>query len=132
MINAASGRTVFIVSANYIALQTITYAKVTGVFSNGRNQPLYQIALTRFMNPWGLSKEGDNLFSETRYSGAGATNQPGYGGTGTILANYLEQSNVDIAEEIVNMIVTQRGFQANSKTVTTTDTMLAEVIEMKR
>jgi len=105
---------------------------VTGVYSNGRHQPLYQIALTRFMNPWGLSKEGDNLFAETRYSGAGATNQPGYGGTGTILANYLEQSNVDIAEEIVNMIVTQRGFQANSKTVTTTDTMLAEVIEMKR
>ena len=105
---------------------------VTGVYSNGRHQPLYQIGLTRFMNPWGLSKEGDNLFAETRYSGAGATNQPGYGGTGTILANYLEQSNVDLAEEIVNMIVTQRGFQANSKTVTTTDTMLAEVIEMKR
>jgi flagellar hook-basal body protein len=105
---------------------------VTGIYSNGRHQPLYQIGLVRFMNPWGLSKEGDNLFSETRYSGAGAINQAGYGGTGTILANYLEQSNVDIAEEIVNMIVTQRGFQANSTTVTTTDTMLAEVIEMKR
>ncbi|MDR1921253.1 MAG: flagellar hook-basal body complex protein, partial [Candidatus Adiutrix sp.] len=96
------------------------------------NQPLYQIGLTRFLNPWGLSKEGDNLFSETRYSGQGAMNEPGYGGTGTILANFLEQSNVDLAEEIVNMIVTQRGFQANSKTITTTDTMLSEVIEMKR
>ncbi len=105
---------------------------VTGIYSNGRHQALYQIGLTRFLNPWGLSKEGDNLFSETRYSGSGALNPPGYGGTGTILANFLEQSNVDLAEEIVNMIVTQRGFQANSKTVTTTDTMLAEVIEMKR
>ncbi|MDL2226141.1 flagellar hook-basal body complex protein [Deltaproteobacteria bacterium OttesenSCG-928-M10] len=105
---------------------------VTGIYTNGRHQPLYQVALTRFMNPWGLNKIGDNLFEETRYSGAGAMNEPGYGGTGTVLANFLEQSNVDIAEEIVNMIITQRGFQANSKTVTTTDTMLAEVIEMKR
>ena len=105
---------------------------VTGIYTNGRHQPLYQVALTRFMNPWGLSKLGDNLFAETRYSGNGVMNEPGYGGTGTVLANFLEQSNVDIAEEIVNMIITQRGFQANSKTVTTTDTMLAEVIEMKR
>ncbi len=105
---------------------------VTGIFSNGRQQPLYQIGLTRFLNPWGLAKIGDNLFEETRYSGEGAMNEPGTAGNGTILANFLEQSNVDIAEEIVNMIMTQRGFQANSKTVTTTDSMLAEVIEMKR
>jgi flagellar hook protein FlgE len=58
-------------------------------------------------------------------------NEPGNAGTGTILANFLEQSNVDVAEEIVNMILTQRGFQANTKTVTTTDEMLNEVIRMK-
>ncbi|MDR2725973.1 MAG: hypothetical protein LBC90_07960, partial [Candidatus Adiutrix sp.] len=61
----------------------------------------------------------------------GAMNEPGNAGTGTILANFLEQSNVDVAEEIVNMILTQRGFQANTKTVTTTDEMLNEVIRMK-
>jgi flagellar hook protein FlgE len=105
---------------------------LTGIYSNGRHQPLYQIGLTRFLNPWGLAKLGDNLFEETRYSGEGAMNEPGTAGNGTILGNFLEQSNVDVAEEIVNMIVTQRGFQANSKTVTTTDSMLAEVIEMKR
>jgi len=105
---------------------------VTGIYSNGRQQALYQVGLTRFLNPWGLSKIGDNLFAATNKSGEGAMNEPGYGGTGTVLANFLEQSNVDVAEEIVNMIITQRGFQANSKTVTTTDTMLAEVIEMKR
>ncbi len=105
---------------------------ITGIYTNGRHQPLYQVGLTRFLNPWGLSKEGDNLFAETRYSGLGVMNEPGYGGTGTILGNFLEQSNVDLADEIVNMIITQRGFQANSKTVTTTDTMLAEIIEMKR
>jgi flagellar hook protein FlgE len=69
---------------------------------------------------------------ETRWSGAPSINPPGYGGTGTIRANFLEQSNTDLADEIVNMIVTQRGFQANSKVITTTDTMLAEVLEMKR
>jgi flagellar hook-basal body protein len=105
---------------------------ITGVYTNGRQQSLYQVGLTRFLNPWGLDKMGDNLYADTRYSGPGVMNEPGYGGTGKILGNFLEQSNVDIADEIVNMIVTQRGFQANSKTVTTTDTMLAEVIEMKR
>ncbi len=105
---------------------------ITGIYTNGRQQPLFQVGLTYFLNPWGLSKEGDNLFSETRYSGAGAMNEPGYGGTGTILGNFLEQSTVDLAEEIVNMIVTQRGYQANSKTVTTTDSMLEEIIAMKR
>ncbi|MDR1312418.1 MAG: flagellar hook-basal body complex protein [Deltaproteobacteria bacterium] len=105
---------------------------LTGIYTNGRHQPLYQIGLTRFLNPWGLAKLGDNVYMETRWSGTGVINPPGYGGTGTIRANFLEQSNTDLADEIVNMIVTQRGFQANSKVVTTTDTMLAEVIEMKR
>ncbi len=134
---AAKNQTFFGNSDGYASgsLQRVSIGEdgvVTGIFSNGRHQPLYQIGLTRFLNPWGLSKIGDNLFEETRYSGEGAMNEPGTAGNGTILANFLEQSNVDIAEEIVNMIMTQRGFQANSKTVTTTDSMLAEVIEMKR
>jgi flagellar hook protein FlgE len=117
------------------SLQRVSIDKdgiLTGIYTNGRHQPLYQIGLTRFINPWGLAKLGDNVYMETRWSGVGTINPPGYGGTGTIRANFLEQSNTDLADEIVNMIVTQRGFQANSKVVTTTDTMLAEVIEMKR
>jgi flagellar hook protein FlgE len=105
---------------------------ITGIYTNGFQQQLYQIGLTRFINPWGLEKLGDNLFAETRYSGSGVMNAAGEGGTGGILSNFLEQSNVDVAEEIVNMILTQRGFQANSKTVTTTDEMLSDVISMKR
>ncbi|MDR1040946.1 MAG: flagellar hook-basal body complex protein [Deltaproteobacteria bacterium] len=105
---------------------------LTGIYTNGRHQALYQIGLTRFINPWGLAKLGDNVYMETRWSGTGVLNEPATNGNGTIRANFLEQSNTDIADEIVNMIVTQRGFQANSKVVTTTDTMLAEVIEMKR
>jgi flagellar hook protein FlgE len=117
------------------SLQRVSIDKdgiLTGIYTNGRHQPLYQIGLARFLNPWGLAKLGDNVYMETRWSGTGTINPPGYGGTGTIRANFLEQSNTDLADEIVNMIVTQRGFQANSKVVTTTDTMLAEVIEMKR
>jgi flagellar hook protein FlgE len=117
------------------SLQRVSIDKdgvLTGIYTNGRHQALYQIGLVRFMNPWGLAKLGDNVYMETRWSGTGVINPPGYGGTGTIRANFLEQSNTDLADEIVNMIVTQRGFQANSKVVTTTDTMLAEVIEMKR
>ena len=117
------------------SLQRVSIDKdgiLTGIYTNGRHQPLYQIGLARFLNPWGLAKLGDNVYMETRWSGTAALNPPGYGGTGTIRANFLEQSNTDLADEIVNMIVTQRGFQANSKVVTTTDTMLAEVIEMKR
>ncbi len=134
---ASKSSTVFSAQDGYPAgsLQRVSIGEdgvITGIYTNGRQQPLYQVGLTRFLNPWGLSKEGDNLFSATRYSGEGALNEPGYGGTGTILGNFLEQSNVDLAEEIVNMITTQRGFQANSKTVTTVDTMMAEVIEMKR
>jgi flagellar hook-basal body protein len=117
------------------SLQRVSIDKdgiLTGIYTNGRHQALYQIGLTRFMNPWGLAKLGDNVYMETRWSGTTALSEPGYNGTGTIRANFLEQSNTDLADEIVNMIVTQRGFQANSKVVTTTDTMLAEVIEMKR
>jgi len=117
------------------SLQRVSIDKdgiLTGIYTNGRHQPLYQIGLARFMNPWGLAKLGDNVYMETRWSGTASLNPPGYGGTGTVRANFLEQSNTDLADEIVNMIVTQRGFQANSKVVTTTDTMLAEVIEMKR
>jgi flagellar hook-basal body protein len=117
------------------SLQRVSIDKdgiLTGIYTNGRQQPLYQIGLARFLNPWGLEKLGDNVYMQTRWSGEATINPPGYGGTGTIRANFLEQSNTDLADEIVNMIVTQRGFQANSKVVTTTDTMLAEVIEMKR
>jgi flagellar hook-basal body protein len=117
------------------SLQRVSIDKdgiLTGIYTNVGHQPLYQIGLARFLNPWGLAKLGDNVYMETRWSGTGTINPPGYGGTGTIRANFLEQSNTDLADEIVNMIVTQRGFQANSKVVTTTDTMLAEVIEMKR
>ncbi|MEW5724847.1 MAG: flagellar hook-basal body complex protein, partial [Thermodesulfobacteriota bacterium] len=98
---------------------------LTGSYSNGRNISVFQIGLAIFRNPWGLEKVGNNLYRATRDSGEGTYNPPGTGGTGTIAPNALEQSNVDLADEFVQMIIQQRGFQANSKVITTTDTMLA-------
>jgi flagellar hook-basal body protein len=106
--------------------------KVIGIYTHNREEELYQISITRFRNPNGLSKMGDNLFAMTRASGDGITTPAGEDGAGTVMGNFLEQSTVDTATEIVNMIMTQRGFQANSKTITTTDTMLATAIQTKR
>ncbi len=105
---------------------------MTGSYSNGQVQNLFVLSLADFNSTQGLRREGGNLFSETRSSGPPLTNKPGTGGLGTIQANSLEQSNVDISEEFVKMIITQKGFQANSRTITTTDQMLQEVVNLKR
>jgi len=105
---------------------------MTGIYSNGQILPLYRTTLAKFQNEQGLHKEGGNLFRETRESGDAITGQPGTNGLGSIAPNSLEQSNVDIANEFVKMITTQRGFQANGKIITVTDQMLAELINLKR
>lgn len=105
---------------------------ITGSYSNGQKLPLYRIALAKFQSVTNLKKEGGNLYSQTRQSGQATTSLPGTNGLGNIAPNSLEQSNVDIANEFVKMITTQRGFQANSKIITVTDDMLSELINLKR
>ena len=116
-------------------LQNISISRegvLTGSYSNGQVLELYAVTLATFTNQFGLRREGGNLFSETRDSGPALTGQAGSTGKGTIDGNALELSNVDMATEFVRMITTQRGFQANTKVITTTDSMLGEVIAMKR
>lgn len=134
---ASSSTTVYQASDGYGAgdLQGVDVdveGLITGVYSNGQVLPLYQIALAKFQSLQGLYKEGGNLYRETRQSGEAITGQPGMNGLGDIAPNSLEQSNVDIANEFVKMITTQRGFQANSKIITVTDQMLSELINLKR
>ena len=134
---AKSSSTVFQDANGYAAgdLQGVDVASdgiLTGVYSNGQLIPLFRVGLAKFLNNYGLRNEGGNLFRETRDSGSAITNKPGENGLGTIAPNSLEMSNVDIAEEFVNMITNQRGFQANSKTITTIDDMMSTVIQMKR
>jgi len=105
---------------------------ITGSYSNGQVLDLYVLTLANFTNPYGLRREGSNLFSATRESGVAITGLANTGNLGTISSNTLEQSNVDMATEMVNLITTQRGFQANSKVITTADTMLGELIQLKR
>ena len=90
------------------------------------------VALANFNNPSGLEKIGDNLYAASSNSGTPTFNMPGSGSAGSLSPSNLEMSNVDLSEEIVNMIITQRGFQANSRIITTTDTMLEELVNLKR
>ena len=104
---------------------------VLGNYSSGQPRKLFQIALAKFSNPADLMKQGNNMFSASTTSGNAIVGTVG-SGIGKIFTNSLEQSNVDLAQEFVNMITTQRGFQASSKVITTTDEMLSELINLKR
>ena len=105
---------------------------IEGRYSNGQVTPLYRVALANFNNPWEFTKMGGNLYAENQRTGPPATGQPGTNGLGSIASNALEQSNVDLADQFVRMITIQRGFQANSRIITTTDSMLQELINLKR
>lgn len=105
---------------------------LTGKYSNGQTQELYVLALADFASPWGLKRDGGNLFSQTRESGDAVVGRANTGRMGSVASNSLETSNVDMAREMVEMIQTQRGFQANSKVITTADDMMSEVIQLKR
>ena len=105
---------------------------ITGHYSNGQVLKKAQMALANFASLEGMFKKGGNIFTETTESGAPVTGTPGTNGLGSIAPNALEMSNVDLGTEFVKLITTQRGFQANSKIITTTDEMLNDLINMKR
>lgn len=104
---------------------------ILGNYSNGEPVKLARIALAKFSNPLGLDKAGNNMYTATDESGTPVIGTVG-SGVGKIFTNSLEMSNVDLAQEFVKMITTQRGFQANSKIITTTDELLGELINLKR
>jgi flagellar hook protein FlgE len=105
---------------------------VTGVYSNGVKKELAQIAMASFTNPSGLEKAGETNFVVSNNSGIAFVSPANTEGKGVIKSGTLEMSNVDLTNEFVDMIVTQRGFQANSRTITTSDQMIQEVLSLKR
>lgn len=105
---------------------------ITGVYSNGAERDLGQIALATFTNPGGLEKAGETEFERTINSGDALIGPSDTAGRGKIISGTLEMSNVDLAEQFTDMIVTQRGFQSNSKTIQTSDQMLQELLTLKR
>lgn len=117
------------------ALQTFsveTNGMINGRFSNGQVRPLAQLALARFPDPLGLVRTGKNTFAESGTSGQPLVGAATSAGLGRILANTLELSNVDLGESFIDMIAAQRGFQANSRVITTSDEILQELVNLKR
>lgn len=108
--------------------------KVLGTAGPGAGTPekIAQIAAVKFTNSNGLSQDGESYYVETTNSGEAVATTPGSGGTGSFLAGSLEMSNVDLSREFTEMIITQRGFQANTRMITVSDEMLSELVSMKR
>src|SRR4051794_181380 len=106
--------------------------QIVGVFSNGLKQTLGQLALANFNNVNGLEKIGDSMFRSTVNSGLAQVGSAGSAGLGLITNGALEMSNVDLAQEFTNLVIAQRGFQANSRIITTSDEILQELVNLKR
>ncbi|MEU4618611.1 flagellar hook protein FlgE [Actinoplanes sp. NPDC023801] len=119
------------------ALTSLSYTvsdsgEIIGVYSNGLKQTLGQVAMATFKNVAGLEKVGNSLFRTTVNSGYPQVGEPGSAGMGQVVSGALEMSNVDLAQEFTNLVVAQRGFQANSRIITTSDEILQELVSMKR
>jgi flagellar hook protein FlgE len=117
------------------SLTTFTVSQsgqVLGIYSNGVTKVVGQIALALFTNPGGLMKVGGNAYQPTVNSGEPIVGPPDSGGRGKIASGYLEMSNVDLAQEFTSMIMAQRGFQANSRVITTSDEVLQELVNLRR
>jgi flagellar hook protein FlgE len=119
-------------SGELTSVQIDKKGAVLGVFTNGQTRALGQVGVARVAAPDQLERVGGNLYAMTRDSGEAVLGAAGDGGRAFISAGTLEQSNVDIAEQFVRMIAAQRAFEANSKTITTADQLLSELIQMKR
>ncbi|WP_341923912.1 flagellar hook-basal body complex protein [Nocardioides psychrotolerans] len=106
--------------------------KIRGVFSDGIQRDMAQVALADFNNPNGLERVGETAFRGSANSGAAEIDVPGAGQRGTLIGGALEMSNVDLAAEFTNLILAQRGFQASSRVITTSDQVLEDLVNIKR
>ena len=111
---------------------TTSDGQLIGIYSNGKKQALAQLAIANFNNPDGLEKVGDTSYRTTVNSGVALIGAATVGGRGSIQGGTLEMSNVDLASEFTNLIVAQRGFAANSRTMTAADEMLQELMSITR
>jgi flagellar hook protein FlgE len=109
-----------------------TNGRIIGTFTNGQTYPVGQVAMSIFTNNNGLQKVGQNIWKETVASGPASIGVANDVGRGSILGAHYEMSNVDVADEFTRLIITQRGYQANSRIVTTSDEMMVETLNLKR
>jgi flagellar hook protein FlgE len=119
-------------SGQLASIQIDTLGNIAGIFTNGQSRTLGQVAVAGFSASDRLQSIGGNLFAQTQESGQPVVGAPGAGGRASVIAGSLEQSNVDLAEQFVQLISAQRTFEANSKSITTADQLLSELIALKR
>ncbi|MGP1470251.1 MAG: flagellar hook-basal body complex protein [Schwartzia sp. (in: firmicutes)] len=130
--NTVSGRCDGYRAGDLESVSCDTSGVLTGTYSNGVRQALAQVAVAKFVNTSGLTKRGESLYEESNNSGTADIKKASEAAGCKITPSALEMSNVDVANEFTDMIITQRGFQANSKTITVSDEMLETLIQMKR
>ncbi len=119
-------------SGSLAGISIDTTGVISGVFTNGQRLSVGQISVARFRSNQALGRAGQNMWVETQASGQPALGAAGSGGRGSVTGGALEQSNVELAQQFVDMIQFQRSFQANSKTITTADEMLQDLTQLKR
>ncbi|HET9143763.1 flagellar hook-basal body complex protein [Actinophytocola sp.] len=119
-------------SSIYRSFSVASDGTLTGLQANGTSAVIGQLAVANFANPGGLEKAGGSLYRETINSGAAQIGTAGQNGTGEVVSNALEMSNVDLASELTGLIIAQRGFQANSKVISTSDELLQDLMNLKR
>jgi flagellar hook protein FlgE len=119
-------------SGNLVEISVDYRGMITGYFTNGTSFNLAQLALANFDNPAGLQRTGENVYSESSNSGIAVLDFAGENSASSITPGALESSNVDISQEFTNMIIAQRGFQANARVISTTDEILQELVNIRR
>lgn len=134
---AAEGQLSMIFNNGFSAGSLISFSvgpagDITGIFSNGTNRTIGQLAMALFTNPAGLQRSGANNFEPTANSGVAIVGTPGTGGRGSIGSGVLEGSNTDLAREFTNVVMAQRGFQASSRIISTADEMLEDLVNLAR
>ena len=127
MVNSQNG----FPAGDLVDISVDSHGVISGFFTNGITRSLAQVALAAFNNPAGLTASGDNVFTESANSGLPVIGFSGTTSSSTITPGALESSNVDISEEFTDMIVTQRGFQANARVITTADEMLNDIVNLR-
>ena len=138
LVQFGGGSTIELLSQDGMAIGTLQGVKVsgdgtiTGQFSNGLTAVMAEVATATFANPAGLLRIGDSDFTSSVASGLALVGAPGTSSRGSLSPGALEMSNVDLAQEFTNMIIAERGFQANSKVITTSDDMLNDLVSIKR
>ncbi len=135
MVQSAAGGDLDLSALNsgaYVSWSISPLGVVNGVNAAGVTTAIGTVATATFANPGGLAKIGDTQYETTANSGPAVVGAPGAGGRGSLTAGYLEMSNVDLASELTNLIISERGFQANSRVITTSDEVLQSLISLKQ